>query len=256
MADGITIGQAAAFAGVTVKTIRHYHQHGLIGEPRRDHSGYRRYGSGDLLRLVQVRTLAAAGVPLAGIGAMLDADPGKFAAALRDVEQSLTSRIEELIARREMLRRLTGGDRVLLPDRACALLERLPALGFTAEDVTTAREALVLVRALVPESLDDYMTQIEHGLEDPRYVTLIKLNLRAGDLEPDDPRVEEIATAMADYYIAEPSLLPALTGLQARDDGAIRHELLNHHGEDHKPAWARMTALIEAKLRSAGIDIP
>jgi hypothetical protein len=189
---------------------------------------------------------------------MLDADPDKFAAALVDVEQSLTSRIDELIARREMLRRLAGGERVLLPDRACALLERLPALGFTAEDVTTAREALVLVRALVPEDLDDYLTQIEHGLEDPRYVTLIKLklNLRAGDLEPDDPRVEEIATALADHFIAEPSLLPALTGLQARDDGAIRHELLSHHGEDQKPAWARMTALIEAKLRSAGIEIP
>jgi hypothetical protein len=113
-----------------------------------------------------------------------------------------------------------------------------------------------LVRALVPESLDDYMTQIEHGLEDPRYVTLIKLNLRAGDLEPDDPRVGEIATALADHFIANPSLLPALTGLQARHDGTIRHELLSHHGEDRKPAWARMTALIEAKLRSAGLDIP
>lgn len=105
-------------------------------------------------------------------------------------------------------------------------------------------------------SASGWYTQIEHGLEDPRYVTLIKLNLRAGDLEPDDPRVEEIATALAGHFIAEPSLLPALTGLQARDDGAIRHELLSHHGEDHKPAWARMTALIEAKLRSAGIDIP
>ncbi|MDT0466653.1 MerR family transcriptional regulator [Streptomyces gibsoniae] len=50
MTDGITIGQAAAFAGVTVKTIRHYHQNGLIYEPHRDSSGYRRYGTADLLR--------------------------------------------------------------------------------------------------------------------------------------------------------------------------------------------------------------
>ncbi|MGH8964270.1 MAG: MerR family transcriptional regulator, partial [Actinomycetes bacterium] len=53
---GLTIGQAAAFAGVTVKTVRHYHRHGLVPEPGRDGSGYRRYGSDDLLRLVQVRT--------------------------------------------------------------------------------------------------------------------------------------------------------------------------------------------------------
>ena len=75
MMNGLTIGQAAAFADVTVKTVRVYHQHGLIDEPRRDSSGYRRYGSADLLRLVQVRTLAGAGVPLAEIGDLLDAGP-------------------------------------------------------------------------------------------------------------------------------------------------------------------------------------
>ena len=120
--NGLTIGQAAAFADVTVKTVRVYHQHGLIDEPRRDSSGYRRYGSADLLRLVQVRTLAGAGVPLAEIGDLLDADPDRFAAALVNVERRLTDRIEELIARRDMLHRLAHGDRVLLPDRACALL--------------------------------------------------------------------------------------------------------------------------------------
>src|SRR5262245_25546882 len=83
MTHGITIGQAAAFAGVTVKTVRHYHKQGLIEEPRRDNFGYRRYGSADLLRLVQVRTLAAAGVPLAEIGAILDADPDRFAQRAR-----------------------------------------------------------------------------------------------------------------------------------------------------------------------------
>jgi hypothetical protein len=36
--DGVTIGQAAAFAEVTVKTVRHYHLHGLLDEPRRDSS--------------------------------------------------------------------------------------------------------------------------------------------------------------------------------------------------------------------------
>lgn len=74
MDDGVTIGQAAAFAGITIKTVRHYHKLGLVEEPSRDGSGYRRYGSSDLLRLVQVRTLAAAGVPLADIGPLLDSD--------------------------------------------------------------------------------------------------------------------------------------------------------------------------------------
>ncbi|KUN09386.1 MerR family transcriptional regulator [Streptomyces yokosukanensis] len=255
MTDGITIGQAAAFAGVTVKTIRHYHQQGLIDEPRRDRSGYRRYGSDDLLRLVQVRTPAGAGVPLAEIAPILDADPDRFAAALLDVEQQLTSRIDELNARRDMLHRLANGDRTLLPDRARALLDRMPGLGYTADDVTTVKEALVLVRALVPEGLDNYLAQIERGLDDPQYVSLIERCWRAGDWEPDDPRIDELAAALADHFLADPSLLPVLNGLQDRDDGAVRYELLPHHGEDQKPAWARLAVLIEARLRSAGIEI-
>lgn len=254
MTDGITIGQAAAFAGVTIKTIRHYHQNGLIDEPNRDSSGYRRYGSSDLLRLVQVRTLAGAGVPLAGIGAILDADPGQFAATLVEVEEQLTAKIDELIARREMLRKLATGDRVLLPERACALLDRLPGLGFDAEFMAMAREGLVLVRALVPEGFDDYLSQIERTMEDPHYVSLIRDWSDAGEWPVDDPRVDELANAWADHLIANPSLVISLPGLRSREDGAARNELLSHHGEDDKPAWARMTTVIQARLRAAGID--
>lgn len=255
MADGITIGQAASFAGVTIKTIRHYQQRGLIDEPGRDRSGYRRYGSADLLRLVQVRTLAEAGVPLAGITDILDADPGQFAAALVDVEAQLTSRIDELIARRATLRQLTRGDRVLLPERACAILDRLPALGFADDFVTVARDGMILVRALVPESFDDFLATIERSADDPVYISLIKRWSQAGDWPADDPRVDELATAWADHLIAHPSLAPTLPGLRARDDRGTRAELLSHHGEEGKPAWARMTELIGKRLRAAGLDL-
>ncbi len=39
----ITIGQLARYAGVSTKTIRVYHDKGLLAEPDRDTSGYRRY---------------------------------------------------------------------------------------------------------------------------------------------------------------------------------------------------------------------
>ncbi|SEH01032.1 DNA-binding transcriptional regulator, MerR family [Nonomuraea solani] len=257
MTGGVTIGQAAAFAGVTVKTVRHYHKRGLIDEPRRDKSGYRRYGSADLLRLVQIRTLAAAGVPLAEIGAMVDADPGRFATALVDVERRLNDRIDDLIARRDMLRRLAGGDRALLPDRVLTKLDEAAAeFGFTQDDVTMAREGLVLMRALVPEGFDDYLSRVERALGDPRYVSLIKRLWSAAEWDPDDPRIGELATALADHYLAHPDLLPIPAALMDRADGAVRYSLLSHHGEERKPAWARLNALVEARWRAAGIDIP
>lgn len=256
MTDGVTIGQAAAFADITIKTVRHYHKLGLVDEPARDSSGYRRYGSAELLRLVQVRTLAAAGVPLVDIGPLLDSDAAPFAATLADVERRLTARIAELTARRDMLHRLTSGDRTLLPDRAVAMLEGMPTLGFTPYDVRTARESFVLAKALVPEGFDDFLTDIEHALQDPRFVELTRRTAEVAGWEPDDPRVAELATDLAEHYLANPAQLRIVTGLQARTEAATRYRLVAHHREQRESAAARLTALLEAKLRAAGIHIP
>ncbi|MFD4179693.1 MerR family DNA-binding transcriptional regulator [Rhodococcus sp. NPDC058514] len=256
MRNGVTIGQAAAFVGVTVKTVRHYHKLGLVEEPERDGSGYRRYGSTDLLRLVQVRTLAAAGVPLAEIVPLLDADAALFATALADVGRQLTERIEELIAQRDTLHRLADGDRALLGDRAVALLERMAGLGFPADEVATTREGWVLAKALVSEGFDDYLTHLERALDDPRYVALIKRAAEAAAWEPDDPRIDELTTDMADHYLANPAHLKIVTALQARTEAATRYTLIAHHGEEQTPATTRAAAVFETKLRAAGIHIP
>ncbi|WAS92392.1 MerR family transcriptional regulator [Nannocystis punicea] len=257
MSNRVTISQAAAFAGVTVKTVRHYHKHGLVEEPRRDGSGYRRYGPAELLRLVQVRTLAAAGVPLAEIGPMLDADAAQFAAAIADVQRRLTERIDDLMARRAMLHRLAGGAGVLLPDRARAFLDRLPDFGLSAETIADIRDGLVLARALVPEGFDDYLTEVERALGDAKFVELSKRALEAAAWAPDDPRIEELATATVDHFLANPGLLAILTSFQGHsDDADARYGMIRRYGPDQALAWARLTKLVENKLRAAGVPIP
>ncbi|CAM5257582.1 MerR family transcriptional regulator [Streptomyces narbonensis] len=256
MGDGLTIGQTAAFVGVTIKTVRHYHRLGLVAEPERDRSGYRRYRSGELFRLVQVRTLAAAGVPLAEIGDLLDAGPETFAATLDEVHGRLTERIDELIARRDRLHRLDHGDRALLPDRACAVLDRLAELGFGPDYVAGQREALVLTRALVPEIFDSFLTRLCRALDDPESVELTKRGWAARSWDPDDPRIEELAAALADKLLADRGLLAMPAGFRNRPDAASRYGMVNHHREDQAPAIARLNALIEAKLRAAGIAVP
>jgi DNA-binding transcriptional MerR regulator len=256
MRDWLTIGQAAAFAGVTVKTVRHYHQLGLVAEPERDSSGYRRYGSTDLIRLVQVRTLAGAGVPLAEIGELLDAGPERFDAAVADVERRLTERIDELIARRDTLRRLAQGDRVLLPERACAILDRLADVGFGPDYVASQREALVLFRALIPEGFDHFMTQLEHRLDDSEFTELTKRSWDAQSWDPDDPRIDELASALADNLLANRELLAIPAAFLARPDSTTRYGLINRHRETESPGIARLKGLIEAKLRAAGVDVP
>ncbi|MFD7909486.1 MerR family transcriptional regulator [Streptomyces sp. NPDC059752] len=256
MTDGLTIGQAAAFVDVTIKTVRHYHRLGLVAEPQRDGSGYRRYRSADLLRLVQVRTLASAGVPLAEIADLLDADAERFAAALDDVRRRLDERIEGLVQRRDALHRLTDGDRVLLPDRACAVLDRLTELGFGPDYVAAQREALVLARALIPEIFDSFLTRLHRSLDDPEYVELTKRGADAESWDPDDPRIEELASLLTDKLLADRALLAMPTGSRGRSDTASRYGLVNHHREDRAPAIARLNALVETNLRAAGIDVP
>ena len=85
----LTIGQLAAYAGVTVRAVRHYHQIGLLPEPERDASGYRRYGATAVVSLIKIRTLANAGVPLSAIGQMLEADAPAFAEAVRRIDSHL-----------------------------------------------------------------------------------------------------------------------------------------------------------------------
>jgi DNA-binding transcriptional MerR regulator len=74
----ITIGQLARYAGVSTKTIRVYHVKGLLAEPGRDASGYRRYTAQDAIDLLKIRTLTEAGVPLKRIRALKAADGEAF----------------------------------------------------------------------------------------------------------------------------------------------------------------------------------
>ncbi|MFI6295784.1 MerR family transcriptional regulator [Nonomuraea sp. NPDC050790] len=256
MTDGLTIGQAAAFVGVTIKTVRHYHRLGIAAEPERDSSGYRRYRSADLLRLVQARTLAGAGVPLAEIGDLLDTGPEQFAAALSDVHRRLTEKIEDLTTRRDTLDRLAHGDRALLPDRACAILDRFADQGFNPDYVATQREAMVLTRALVPEIFDMLLTRLESTLDDPESVELTKRAWEATSWPPDDPRIDDLATAMTSKLLSDRATLAVPPELKSQPQAATRYDLINHHGEDQAPSIARLNALIESNLRAAGITIP
>ena len=251
MNRGLTIGQAAAIAGVTVKTVRHYHRLKLVPEPHRDGSGYRRYGSSELLSLVKVRTLAEAGVPLREIGAMVGADPQRFATHLASVRQRLTSRIEDLVARLKMLDRLAPGNQTLLPDRANALLCRGAELGFPAEFLAFAQEGLTLMQALVPD-FDAYLDQIDRAFEDVRYISLLQRSWEATSWNPYDPRVEELATSIAEHQLANPELVALSSTFRGDGDVTVRYGVINEfQAVVATPTAARLSALVETKLRAA-----
>ena len=92
----LTISQLAAYAGVTVRAVRHYHQIGLLPEPERTYSGYRTYDAAAVVRLIRIRTLADAGVPLARVQELLDAGPEEFARGVQEIDKDLRAEIRRL----------------------------------------------------------------------------------------------------------------------------------------------------------------
>ncbi|TKK91243.1 MerR family transcriptional regulator [Herbidospora galbida] len=95
---GYSVGQVAAFAGVTVRTLHHYDEIGLLSPSERTAAGYRRYAEPDLDRLQQVLFYRELGFPLEEITAILD-DPGVDAAThLRRQHELLRRRIARLEA--------------------------------------------------------------------------------------------------------------------------------------------------------------
>ena len=189
----LTISQLASYAGVTVRAVRHYHAKGLLAEPERDSSGYRRYDATAVVELIRIRTLAEGGVPLSRVRELLAADDEGFAAAVQDIDRRLRAEIHDRRRSRERIARLAAGDSLALPPEAVAYLDRMREFGFPERLIEVERDSWILIAALMPDEVPALMmikhAQIEHE-------PLRRLYLDCGDLAdcaPDDPRLPGLA---------------------------------------------------------------
>jgi DNA-binding transcriptional MerR regulator len=219
----LTIGQLAAYAGVTTRAVRHYHQVGLLPEPERDASGYRRYGAGAVVTLIRIRTLANAGVPLSRIGEMLDADAVAFAAEVDRIDSHLRDEVDRLQASRQQIARLAAGDSLALPPEVVGYLDRLRELGLSERVLAGERDGWILIAARWPDRVREFVPAKLAQLEDPRLVRLYRLlsELSDSDAGRDDPRVTEVVdimTGLAEQAYAAGAVLP---GEMPRDDLAF-----------------------------------
>ena len=89
----MNVGEVAALAGITVRTLHHYDRIGLLSPSGRTGAGYRQYSPADLDRLHQVLLYRELGFPLEEVAELLsgDVDP---AAHLRRQHRLLRDRLE------------------------------------------------------------------------------------------------------------------------------------------------------------------
>lgn len=189
----LTISQLACYAGVTVRAVRHYHAKGLLPEPERDHSGYRRYTAADVVALIRIRILADAGVPLARVHELLAAEDGEFAAAVADIDRRLRAEIRERQRSRQRIAQLAAGDSLALPPEAVAYLDRLRELGIPQRAIEIERDAWILVAAQLPDKMPQLMALKRAQIDDPAVIELYRDLVTVADWTADDPRLPAVA---------------------------------------------------------------
>lgn len=91
-----SVGEVARLTGVTVRTLHHYDEIGLLVPGERSGAGYRRYGGADLERLQQILIYRELGFPLEEIATILDDPQSDSLSHLRRQHVLLVSRLERL----------------------------------------------------------------------------------------------------------------------------------------------------------------
>jgi DNA-binding transcriptional MerR regulator len=242
----LTISQLAAYAGVTVRAVRHYHQIGLLSEPERDASGYRRYGARAVVSLIKIRTLANAGVPLSQIGQLLEADEMAFTEAISKIDSRLRDEIERLETAREQIAQLAAGDSLTLPPEVTSYLDRLREIGASARMVEAERDGWILVTARWPDYISATMPGKLASLDDPQVVRLYRLLSEMLETDAvDDQRLQEVADIMAAGLEQATASGEAFPDDMARDD--LSFDLLESLSLESDPRAQRLIDLMRER---------
>ncbi|MFI6044142.1 MerR family transcriptional regulator [Nocardia sp. NPDC051321] len=195
----LTIGELASYAGVTVRAVRHYHAKGLLPEPDRDHSGYRRYNAGAVVELIKIRTLAESGVPLARVRELLRADPAEFAVAVADIDKRLRAEIRQRQRHRERIARLAAGDNLALPPQVVEFLDHLRALGVDERIVRVERDGWIPLAARFPDRVRELIARKRAQIAHPQLIDFYLTLSAALDRTDNDAMLVELVDKVAVY---------------------------------------------------------
>ncbi len=240
-------------AGLTVRTLRHYDQIGLLAARERTDSGHRRYSENDLWRLLRIRALRRLGLSLEDVRRVLEApadDPEALQGVLRAELDRMESKAVELAGTiaevRKLLNRMDG--RRAGPD---LLLKSMEVHTMLEGYFTDEQKQRIVDRR---ESLG---TEKDAGLR-AEWVALFKdLNekLQAGtpaadaEVQAMSARWDEIGTS---FTGRDPDLLESAARLWSEKKEAVSAHVGGAMGFDPRRLTAVVTYVEEARAIRAG----
>jgi len=225
-------GQLAKRTGLTVRTLHHYDELGIVSPQRRSGAGYRLYGEDDVARLLQVVLLRRLGLSLAEVRKSLDDPRHALPTALRAQaarlraqiahEQRLLARLDSLAGRLEQstngagndvletLEMLTMFEKYMTEEQLATLAERKEQLGAAhiAEVEAEWPRLIAAVRAAMERGVDPASPEVQPLVR--RWQELVR------EFTGGDP---QIAGAVRKMYAGEPAVRQR-TGL---DEGIMEY---------------------------------
>lgn len=253
--NGLRVGEAARALGVSVRTLHHWDETGLVSPEARTGSGYRLYSRADIARLQQVLVYREVGMPLEQISRVLaspGADEAEHLRRQRDLLLTRIARLEEMVSSVDTLLERNMTHNELTPE------EQAGALGSVwtdpyhdeAEEKWGDTDAWKQSQAAASAMTEADMEEAKRALEDLE--TALAEGLRAG-VEPGSSE----ANALAERHRANVGqwfdVSHARQSLIAQ--GYTADPRWTEHYDSREPglaAWLR--AIIDANARAHGVD--
>jgi DNA-binding transcriptional MerR regulator len=247
------VGELAARTGLTVRTLHHYDQIGLLspsGRTGSNHgSGHRLYTAADLARLQQIHSLKMLGFGLEQIREYL---------ARRDYDPRRVVRLhlESVRGQADELRKLA--------DRLAALADALDRAEVVSADefLTTIREMTMIEKYYTPEQLEQLRKRREEGgpeMEEliqkapqmwAEWQADVKAAMDAG-VEPTDPRAQDLAkrwwALVSGFTGGDPGIYRSLRNMYQSEPTVM--------GKDTQAMQPGMDWILKAAA-AAGIEVP
>ena len=197
-----TVGQVSSMTGLSVRTLHHYEQIGLV-EPARGTNQYRKYSAGDLARLQHVMLYRDCGMQLSDIKVLLD-DPGfdtvsaleQHLAALENRQRELASLIATV---RKTIDAEKGGITMSDKDR----FEGLKRAAIDANELQYGKEARAAYGDAAVDAANSAMLSMDedewNNMNDLERNIIDRLSALLQDVNPSEEGKAELAEMHAKW---------------------------------------------------------
>jgi DNA-binding transcriptional MerR regulator len=187
------VGELARLAGLTVRTLHHWDEIGLMTPSARTASGHRLYDEADVRRLYEVVALRELGLPLESISMVLRGGPDPLGEVLGQHLARVDAQMAALRSLRARLATLVASVRTVTPPTTSDLLKLIDEVSKMTETFRNyfTPEQMAALEARRQRLGEDYIAGV--GAEWPQLMAKVQADMDAGT-EPAEPRVQALAS--------------------------------------------------------------